>query len=221
MMKGEMYKPACTPDQLRPCVVDAHKIPVLNISQVGISLQTRSPLVIGQVYAFLLKTRSRSVIIDGMVVRCSLSELAESVAGGQVPLYHNGIEFHLERNPKELCLMEIIQENLFGEKRLGSSRITPIKELTVDVGRPCFSKVKRLMLEGMVVESPELLDMDEEWLILLQVGEHYVEVNSRIVHASKRDEEDTYVTKLEFLNLAKEDAVFLESVIQEMGSEFD
>ena len=205
-------------DKIRPCVVDGRNIPVLNISQVGISLQTRTPLVIGQIYVLILKTETRSLVIDGMVVRCHLSELAESVAGGQMPLYHNGIEFHLERNPKELCLLQIIQENLYGEKRLGATRITPIKSLNVDVGRPCFIRVKQLSTEGMLVESEVLLDMDEEWYLLLQLGDAYVEVNSRIVHVSKKDEEECYLTRLEFLDLSREDAGFLERVAHEAAA---
>ncbi len=54
--------------------------------------------------------------------------------------------------------------------------------------------------------------MDEEWYLLLEVGNENVEVNSRIIHASKKDGEDCYVTQLEFLDLTEESAVLLQNL---------
>ena len=106
--------------QIKAYVLELENTPVLNISQVGLSLQTEHPLAIGQTYALHLKSAQERVILNAVVVRCHLSELGEGSDGIQKPLYHSGVEFHMERNPKEERLMYILQDNLYGEKRLGA-----------------------------------------------------------------------------------------------------
>ena len=196
--------PSGAMDALRVYLVDALGIPVLNISQVGMAVQSEKPFTIGSLYTFRLECEGLKVLLDGKVVRCQLAELAESTSGERFPLYQTGVEFHLQRNPKEVGLLSIIRANLYGEKRLGSTRIVPRKKLTADVGRSCFPKVLDLSDGGIRVESQELLDMDEEWPLVIQLGEKSVDVNCRIVHASKKSQTAVYDLQLEFVNAASD-----------------
>ena len=86
-------------------LLEQRNIPVLNISQVGMALETRTPLAMGQVYAFRIRTEHFAVTLEGKVARCNLSNLAESEGGDQFALYENGVEFSLDRNKKELGLL--------------------------------------------------------------------------------------------------------------------
>jgi len=199
---------------LKAYVLEGKNLPVLNISQVGLSLETSAPLIIGQQYVLNLRSRDQNVLLDGMVVRCQLSELAETVSGNQLPVYQNGFEFQLERNPKELRLLNILQDNLYGEKRLGASRIKPMHRLFADVGRPCFSEIKKLEKTGMYVEGPELLDMDEIWPILLQNGEDGLELECHIVLGSRKEGASNYEMLLEFLNLNEKESLFLDCALE-------
>ncbi len=199
---------------IKAYLLEATDLPVLNISQVGLSLETNAPFIIGQHYVLNLKSRAQKVLMDGMVVRCRLNELAETMTGTQLPLYHNGFEFQIERNPKETRLLNILQDNLYGEKRLGASRIKPMHKLVADVGRPCFTAVKKLEKTGMLVEGPELLDMDEMWPVLLQNGEDGVELDCHIVLGSRKDGSSNYLMLLEFLNLTDHEMQFLDNAVE-------
>ena len=203
-------------EKIQAYLVADERQPVMNISQVGASLQTRHPLVIGQQYAVYMYSEDRDILVDCLVVRCSLSELEETNDGHREPKYINGLEFDLERNPKETRLMGMIQDNIYGEKRLGSSRVTPIKPLYGDVCRPCFLRIERLTTSNLRLESLELMDMEEEWSLVLRQGEQCNRIRCRVVMASKKEGHRTYDVLFEFLEPSQTTVDFIGRILDEM-----
>lgn len=200
----------------RAYLVIAGNQPVMNISQVGVSIQTRHSLIIGQRYPIYMYSEYHNLLVDGLVVRCSLSELAEMVDGHREPRYVNGIEFHMERNPKEERLLGIIQENIYGEKRIGSSRVTPIKPLFADVCTDCFPQIERLTTSSILLECRELLDMEKEWTLLLFREETCTRLASRIIQAAKKEDRTTFQILFEFIDPSQEEIDFVGHILTDM-----
>ena len=192
--------------------LEAVNAPVLNLNQSGVSIQTGIPLTIGVVYELSLGSEESTVFVRGEVKRCQLARLVAQPSGSQAPVYHNGIEFQLERNPTELGLLRLIRDNASDEKRLVANRVTPNTPLSADVGRQLFSKITAFSASGFTAESQTLLDMDEEWYIMVQHGDRGCKVNCRIVHASRKEGADSYRISFEFIEVEAQDVQFLEEL---------
>lgn len=207
-----------TLDQLRVCVVVASDLHVLNISQSGCALQTEKPLTMGKIYSLQMMFDSQSVTIDGEVARCNLSEIADFPDGHQSPLYLNGIHFQIDRNPLELSLLDILHDNILGEKRRMGHRVRPLRTIIAHVGRPCFSAIEELTSTGILLESTELIDLDQDWELMIQAAGHSVRVPVRVLHASKRDDAAHYDMKMEFLPLSEDQRAFLDGLITRLSA---
>ena len=201
-------------EEIKVYMLEQRNVPVLNISQGGIAVQTQKPLTIGREYIFHLRCGIRSVALGGRVIRCNLNEIAESSSGNQLTLYVSGIEFLVERNPKEITLLTIIQEHMYGEKRVGPARIVPIKKMTVDVGIPSLVKLVEIDPEGFTVESNELPDMDEIWPAMVEIRSYLLDVDCRIIQVSKKTDSDIFQMRMEFLKPGPEITTFLKKITQ-------
>lgn len=205
-------------DQLRVCVVVAKDLHVLNISQSGCALQTEKPLTMGKIYSLELMFNDRSVMIDGEIARCNLSEIADFPDGHQSPLYLNGIHFQIDRHPLELSLLEILHSNVMGEKRRMGHRVRPLRTILANVGRPCFSMIDALNPGGITLESTELIDLDQDWELMIQADGHCQHVPVRVLQASKRDDAAHYGMKMEFLELNEVQRLFIDGLIARLAA---
>ena len=189
---------------------------ILNLSQGGMAVETVHPLIIRKAYRFCINAGSSTVILDGEVVRCNLVEVTENEAGDSVPMYHNGIQFLIERNPIEISLLEIMQANLAGEKRMASQRVVPLHNLKADIGHTCMSRLVQFSGDGLVFESDALWDMDQNWPLMIQVGSTSLTVSGRVVNASKRSDHASYSSRIEFLDLSPDEMTYLEKVKEDL-----
>lgn len=204
-------------DDIRAYMLEAADAPIINIGQKGMALQTVEPLTIGNNYYFRIKCGQMSVTLLGQVVRCHLNELAVVSTGGQQPLYHNGVSFNIERNPIEIALLDILQENRRGEKRT-DFRIAPVKDMLADVARSSFM-VKEFDESGVLLESTHLPDLDEDWPLMILVGPESFRVDCRVIYASKKSDSPNFATRLEYPELDEALARFIRSVARKLPSE--
>jgi len=195
-------------------VVDLN-VPVLNFSQGGLAIQTEHPLTMGGIYQFKLAHDEKSVTLDGEVVRCNLTELAESVSGEPMTLYLNGIRFMIERNPIELSMLDILTDHMVGEKR-ATPRTKPRKKMVVDIGRSCFTQVHSITMGSALLECRELLDMDQDWNLMIQAEGRNVNIPARVLHASKKDAAESYEIHVEFYRPGREALIFLEDLAKRL-----
>lgn len=206
---------AMTLEQIRVCILIERDLTVLNISQNGLAVQTVKPLTMGQVYSLQLTCEGKSVTLDGEVARCNLSEIAETVNGIQEPCYLNGLHFAMNRNPLELSLLDILYSNTMGEKRR-STRIKPLQRMTLDIGNPCFTRVKSFTERGILLQSTELIDLDRDWNLMIQADGRSLVINGRVVHASKKTNELTYSIQVEFIGLDEGQKAWLDLIVRKL-----
>lgn len=204
------------PPRIRACVLVAKDLPVVNISPSGLAVVTDRPLVMGETYHLQLHSHGHSLIMEGLVARCNLEELGETEDGHTSPRYLNGIQFQLSRNPLELALIDMLFENSLVEKRRGGQRIQPQHPMTVDIGRPCFPRVRQVDSKGILLESLALIDLDLPWNLLLQTGEQGMTLPARVLHASKKEGAIAFNIQLEFITLDPEQRAFLDKIIQDL-----
>jgi hypothetical protein len=190
-------------------------VPVLNFSQSGLAIQTEHPLTMGAIYQFRLSHEEKSVTLDGEVVRCNLTELAETVTGEPVTLYLNGIRFMIERNPIELSMLDIMTGHMGRENR-AAPRIKPRQKMLVDIGRPCFSQILAITMGSALLECSELLDMDQDWNLMIQVEGRNVIIPARVQHASKKNNADSFEINVEFYKPDKQALIFLEDLAKRL-----
>ncbi len=203
--------------RIRACVLVAKDLQVVNFSPSGVAVFTDKPLVMGETYHLQLHGRGQSLIMEGLVARCNLEELSETADGHTSPRYLNGIQFQLSRNPLELALIDLLFENSLGEKRRGGQRVRPLQPMTLDIGRPCFPRVRQVDSKGILLESLALIDLDLPWNLLLQTGAEGMTLPARVLHASKKEGAIAFTIQLEFLNLDPEQRAFLDKIIQDLA----
>ncbi len=205
------------PPRIRACVLVAQGLPVHNISPSGVAVHTDRPLTMGETYQLQLHSHDHAIIMEGLVARCNLAELSETVDGRTLPRYLNGIQFQLSRNPLELALIDMLFENTVGEKRRGGQRIRPNAPMTLDIGNPCFPRVRQIDSKGILLESMALIDLDLPWNLLLQAGNEGMTFPARVLHASKKEGAIAFAIQLEFIQLDPPQREFLNRIIQALA----
>lgn len=196
------------PEGVFAALLQFTKVPVLNISKGGVFLEMERPLVIGHQYLFQIDTNSQQVVLDGRVVRCHLNHLEPQASGEQQPRYNTAVEFHIPHHEKVDRLAHVIRKNTLGEKR-GSVRIRPTGNLWANIAQDIFSRVLAFSMETLTVEGKVLLDMDQDWPILFQVGEESIILDAHIVQGSRKEGASQYQMVMEFLNPSPDQVNFL------------
>jgi len=172
---------------LRVCRLRLRNVAVLNISHSGMAIATDAPLVIGGKYVFLIRSAQAEVLLEGVAVRVNLEAIAENEQGENVTVYHNGIAFRIERNPKEIGLMTVIRDSAFNEKRWGAARVRPVKRISVDVAQDRFSRLTSFGEKGFSAESNDEFALDESVAWLICAGEDACHVPGKVTASAKKD----------------------------------
>jgi hypothetical protein len=209
---------AVEPDSIWAALVTFQDVSVLNISKGGVFLEMARPMVIGHNYIFQLVTPPHSVVLEGLVVRCHLHHLEEGPEGSQLPRYKTAVEFKLPADEKVDRLASVIRGNTLGEKR-GSMRIKPTGGLKANVARDVFKRVLELSMNTITIESEELLDMDQDWKLLLQYGEESTLIDVSIIQGSRKEGAGGFRLTMEILNTEPDIVNFLRSVLERLEND--
>ena len=194
--------------------VDAH---VVDISQGGMAVHTVIPLHMGEQYRFKVSVANSTVSLDGEVVRCNLQELSEDQEGHSVPIYLNGVQFLIQRNPLEISLLEVLHSNVQNERR-AMPRMKPQEVMRVEIAHPLNCIILDLTTNGIVLQSDFIPDMNEERQLLLQAAYEIIVLPTRVLHVSKKDGEANYNTKLEFTQLGDHEQAVILGLAHSCGS---
>lgn len=191
----------------------ADRADVRDISQFGMAVDTTAPLATGQTYVFRLDQGQAGLLLDGEVVRCQrLTTKPESDLPS--PVYRHGVAFHVDRHPKEMALLDILQDNLFGEKRRRAARIKPVKPMDAQVATADIGRIIDISQREMVLLTDSPPEVDAHWSLLLESGHGHQRLNSRVLGGVRRADRDLFETRLAFLEMRAETASFLEKLVK-------
>ena len=102
--------------ELRGDVMVFQPMTIREISRTGAQLETAFPLQLDSLHQFRLELGSRSIVVNGRVVHCSISDVDQEVV-----VYCTGVEF-IERTERvDAVLDEFISELKQGRQAPGAS----------------------------------------------------------------------------------------------------
>lgn len=132
----------------------SYRCRILDLSEEGVAVRTRTPLAPGRTYTLKLEHDGRSIHLSGTVAWCRLEGTKSSGDDEKIPVYRAGIELPEGYPGEARSITELIEERavIRLERRI-DGRIT----LPADVaGRPeeaATFVVRRLSRDGMVLEA--------------------------------------------------------------------
>lgn len=192
---------------------ESHAGIVLDLSQTGLALESEQPLQIGNDYAFLLHNPRTSIMLDGHVARCQLTDLSH-----EEPRYLIGVHFAFPRDPQEMRLLDLMRRNTSPkEKRSGGPRVPLNMGLRVDIGRQGIDRVTRLTPQGLEIFCKRPPEPEDEWDLMLKIVDDAFIIDCHPLQTSHRDDEEGFHVKVEFRRLAQEPFYRIKNYLKEKG----
>lgn len=186
---------------------------VRDLSQTGMALESEHSLHIDQQYAFLLHNPRTSILLDGKVVRCELTDVS-----GEEPLYLIGVHFLFGRDPQEVRLLDLMRRNTGEEeKRSGGPRVRLNLGLMVDIGRPGIERVTKLTPQGLEMLCQRPPEPEDEWDLMLKIEDEAFVIDCHTLETSHREEEEGFRIKVEFRRLAQEPFYRIKNYLKNKG----
>jgi hypothetical protein len=166
-------------------ILFASDVKILNISVGGVLLKADRRLNIGRSYVLKMESKNHYLTIKGTVVRSTLSDSLRDSQGDVVPIYTAGIKFtDVSTNRiKEIAQFieahiidyELVKENQYDIFRLSGLRLYVRFHIeNPEKAKVHFRdtyKVKKISLSGMLIESEEDVEAEEQLTMELTIPE--------------------------------------------------
>ena len=203
-------------------ILFASNITILNISIGGILLKADRRLNIGRDYILKLESKGHYLTLKGKIVRSTLSDSQRDSHGDIVPIYTSGLQFIDLSTEKvnEIATFiqahvidyESVEENLLDVYKLSGLRLY----VRFHIENPEKSTihfhdsytVKKISLSGMLIESGEELDKEENIPMELSIpGAQTISLTGRVVSCKVilNTHPEVYEIGLEFVDISDED----------------
>ncbi|MBI5846848.1 MAG: PilZ domain-containing protein [Nitrospirae bacterium] len=194
----------------------ASTVDIIDISLGGISLQIDRTLKMGSEYMLRIETKDRSISVKGAVIWSTLSGSRKTAEGDVVPLYSVGMRFDDLASEKINTLIKFI-ESYKAEK--DSVELHSLSGLRVNMrfhvvanGKfiltcPEDFSVKKISLGGMLIESENALELDQQWPMEITLpGDSEISFAGRVASCIPIETAETkrFAIGVEFLNMPEE-----------------
>ena len=203
-------------------------VKILNLSIGGALLKTDRRMNIGETYTLKLKNKSKFLTLIGNVVWFTLSESYKDPFGNMIPIYTVGMNFTDVSSERIKGISDFIKDYFIDYQRfevndlyrLSGHRLNkrfPIGTLDGNTVS-CYynSKVKNISLGGMLIESKDVLEIEDRHLMEVILPEdRVISFLGRIVtcNLSNVIGEKRYEIGIEFIDMLKQDKKILKEFI--------
>ena len=191
---------------------------VLNMSLIGMAVQSGTPMRVGRNYAITLTNNQHSQFrLLGTVVWCRLRALKKSEKGDTSPLYEAGFKFSDTLSDKADNLLQFMQESavIALEQRV-SGRFKVNLDSPVSLDTACEFVIRSISTDGVLIET-EVVPEPTELLEMVVVLEGTpLTLKGRIIHSREvgGDDERRFVqVGVAFADLAEDDRKVIESYV--------
>jgi len=208
----------------------ANDVNILDISMGGVLLKADRRLNIGRDYTMKLESKDKVLNVQGTVVRSMLSESRKDEKGEIIPIYTAGLHFINLSNEKMSELKHFIKENMmneidverFDENMFQMSGLRLYVRFNLEEPERAVLhiqdtyKVKRISLSGMLIESENYLEIEDNVPMEMTLPDNNVVMFlARIVRCqSKSNEEgELYKVGIEFIEMSEHDKDLLSDFI--------
>jgi len=208
----------------------ANDVTILDISMGGVLLKADRRLNIGRDYTMKLESKGKILNIQGTVVRSMLSESRKDEKGEIVPIYTAGMHFINLSNEKMSEVRHFIREHMMDEKDMErfDENMFQMSGLRLyvrfNVAEPEKAvlhiqdsyTVKRISLSGMLIESSNYLEIEDNVPMEMTLPNDTVLVFlGRVVRCQLKPSEtgETYKVGIEFIEMSEHDKELLSDFI--------
>jgi hypothetical protein len=191
---------------------------VLNMSLIGMAVQSGTAMRVGRNYAITLTNNQKHEFrLQGTVVWCRLRALKKSERGDTSPLYEAGFKFSDTLSDKADNLLRFMQESavIALEQRV-SGRFKVNLDRPVNLDTECDFVIRSISSDGVLIETevvPEPTEMLEMEIVL---DDKPLTLKGRIIHSREVEgsEARQFVqVGVEFAELGDADRKVIESYI--------
>lgn len=147
--------------EIRGKMVFASEVKIANMSISGVSIKADRRLDIGSEYTLKVEDRERTLVLKGIVVWSNICGSKETSHGEHIPLYAAGLKFTNVLNERVNDILNFIDMH----KTESEHRVTGLRFKIDEAEKAVMSfssgyRVKRISLSGMLIESPQPLDIN-------------------------------------------------------------
>jgi len=198
-----------------------------NVSVGGALIVLNKRLRIGQEYVLTLGTGATAVTLKAAVTRERLAGFDKNEKGEQVPRYEVGLQFENVLTGEGAQLIDFIQSSP-GVRKLN----VRLRGTRVELGRPAaaavvgthdFCHVKKVGMGGMLLETPQRMEVDAQFHMEVLLSEEGGEVSflgrvtgSKEVSGSKPP---LYETGINILHIAERDRRVLQAFVRSLHAD--
>lgn len=204
---------------IRGNILYTHDIEVLNISIDGMAVETKKRLDMNRTYTFKFYQKNSVINLRGKVV-WSILVSKEDDKGLIVPVYRAGIRFLDTYTEEAMAIAEFIEEHKVKtvEKRLGGIRFKIKKTDNIKIEYPESYEVKKLSLNGMLVETNTLFKKDSYHELELEIDGEILIIKSRVAYSEKILDEKIprFNIGFEFVEMSDKDKAVLKNFIKSL-----
>lgn len=204
---------------IRGNILYTHDIEVLNISIDGMAVETKKRLDMNRTYTFKFYQKDSVINLRGKVV-WSILVSKEDDKGLIVPVYRAGIRFLDTYTEEAMAIAEFIEEHKIKtvEKRLGGIRFKIKKTDNIKIEYPESYEVKKLSLNGMLVETNTLFKKDSYHELELEIDGEILIIKSRVAYSEKILDEKipSFNIGFEFVEMSDKDKAVLKNFIKSL-----
>lgn len=208
----------------------ANDVTILDISMGGVLLKADRRLNIGRDYTMKFESKGKILNLQGTVVRSMLSESRKDETGEIVPIYTAGMHFINLSNKKMSEVKHFIKENMmderdmerFDENMFQMSGLRLYVRFNVEEPEKAVLHiqdsytVKRISLSGMLIESSNYLEIEDNVPMEMTLPNNTVLVFlGRVVRCQLKSNEagETYKVGIEFIEMSEHDTELLADFI--------
>jgi Domain of unknown function (DUF4388)/PilZ domain len=193
------------------------EVKVLDMSIGGIALETDRQVKIGKEYLLNLQDQDKTIAVKVVVVRSTLLQSKADGSGDVIPLYFVGMQFINLSDEKINEIVQFIDNHKVGVHPVvkTNGRMEQRKsnrfQMNVD-GKTVLNfqelyKVKVISLNGMLIESSHLLDIEDRlYMKIYLTQDKMIDFVGRVASCSEKGEGDRkrYDIGIEFIEISEE-----------------
>jgi LEA14-like dessication related protein len=217
-------------------ILFASDVKILNISVGGALLKADRRLNIGRSYVLKMESKNHYLTVKGTVVRSTLSDSLRDSQGDIVPIYTAGIKFtDVSTNRiKEIAQFieahiidyETVKENQYDMFRLSGLRLYVRFHIeNPENAKVHFRdkyKVKTISLSGMLIESEEDVDTEEQLTMELTIPDHQtLSFSGKVISCQVilNTHPEVYEIAIEFVDMTDDNREILTRFLNTIGAD--
>lgn len=203
-------------------------VKIINISMGGALIKTDRRMNINKDYILKLKNKNRFLVVEGKVIWFTLIESYKDRLGNIVPVYFVGLKFNNTSSEKLKEISDFIKDYFNEYERFDEMDLYKMSGQRLNMRFPLgmldgnttyfyhHSKVKNISLGGMLIESEEVHEIEDRYLMDIILPENKIlSFVGRIVRCSRPNiiGKKLYETGIEFMDMLDQDKKILKEFI--------